>query len=685
MEDPTIYEYLMSLINGQESLAFLNKKEKTTEGQDQASGAAPQKPYQFILVPACILAIIAQFFLEPTSRKPFMAIFLYLSSFGLTWVSVKSWKKENYDQQFLSTIKINGNPSFLVVSFLLQIIAFVLFRDNRFTLVNVLIWVFSITTMVLAFWSSDSLSTERKMIKTNSDFPFMITGFLVLILIILFRFWQINSVPAEMYSDHAEKLLDIMDIFNGKFPIFFERNTGREPFQFYITGLIVKVFNTGFTFFSLKLGTILFGLLTLPFIFLIGKELEDKWVGLASVFFAGVAYWPNVISRVALRYSLYPLFAAPVLFYLIKGVRTRKINDFILCALFIGLGLHGYSSFRIIPFFITVIFLIQSIGGCRAKRFSDQLSLLIMVGLISLSVFLPLFRYWFDHPQMFSYRTMTRLMPIEKPLEAPAVVVLFKNFIASFLMPFWNNGSIWVHSIVGRPALDFVTGGFYFYGFLIFSWRWIKDRKMSMFILLLSIPFLMLPSILSLAYPGENPSLNRSAGAYIPIFIIAGYGFITFIRTIRQQLPVNISRAVIVFTILISGGLTLHNNFQLVFDQYKTQFQDNAWNTSEIGQVISGFLKAQNDEAKAFVIPYPHWVDTRLVGFNAGFPGKDFALWREDISQSLVGAGNKLFIYKSEDYETKQILEHEFPEGSASIFYARVTGKEFIIYTVLND
>ena len=150
-------------------------------------------------------------------------------------------------------------------------------------------------------------------------------------------------------------------------------------------------------------------------------------------------------------------------------------------------------------------------------------------------------------------------------------------------------------------------------------------------------------------------------------------------------MPVNISRAVIVFTILISGGLTLHNNFQLVFDQYKTQFQDNAWNTSEIGQVISGFLKAQNDEAKAFVIPYPHWVDTRLVGFNAGFPGKDFALWREDISQSLVGAGNKLFIYKSEDYETKQILEHEFPEGSASIFYARVTGKEFIIYTVLND
>ena len=34
---------------------------------------------------------------------------------------------------------------------------------------------------------------------------------------------------------------------------------------------------------------------------------------------------------------------------------------------------------------------------------------------------------------------------------------------------------------------------------------------------LLSIPLLMLPSILSLAFPDENPALNRAAGDLTPV------------------------------------------------------------------------------------------------------------------------------------------------------------------------
>jgi hypothetical protein len=685
MEEPTIYDFLSSLFKHKNLLRLLRKKQKQPERPLQTDDEVPERHFHFLLIPAGILALTAQYFLEPKNRIPLLAIFLYVNSLGLTWVSIKGWKKVNIDQRVSSGLRTDGNLLFLVISLLLQVVAFILFRENRFTLTNVFFWVLGISTMVLAFWNVTDQPHKREKAKNKPDLPFIIAGVITLLIILVFRISQIEAIPAEMYSDHAEKLLDIMNIFSGKFPIFFERNTGREPFQFYATALIVKLFNIGFTFLSLKIGTVLFGLLTLVYVYLIGMEIENKWVGLAAVIFAGIAYWPNVISRVALRYSLYPLFAAPVLFYLIKGLRTRRINDFILCALFIGLGLHGYSSFRIVPIFVTFILLLQSIGKHRGYRFSDQLSLLIVIGLISLSVFLPLFRYWFDNPQMFSYRTMTRLMPIEKPFEAPVMVVLLKNSISSLLMPFWNNGSIWVHSIPGRPALDFITGGFYFFGLIIFAWRGIKDRNTNMFVLLLSIPFLMLPSILSLAYPGENPSLNRSAGAYIPIFIIAGYGFFSFINSLRQRLPARIRTVVMIFAILISSGLAMRNNYQLVFDQYKTQFQENAWNTSEIGQVISGFLTGQKEESAAFVVPYPHWVDTRLVGFNAGIPGRDFALWQEDINPSLSIYGNLMFIYKPEDYKTKQILEDTFPGGSASIFYARITGKEFIIYTVLND
>ena len=49
-----------------------------------------------------------------------------------------------------------------------------------------------------------------------------------------FRFADLATVPAEMVSDHAEKLLDVVDILNGNYSIFFPRNTGREALQFYL-------------------------------------------------------------------------------------------------------------------------------------------------------------------------------------------------------------------------------------------------------------------------------------------------------------------------------------------------------------------------------------------------------------------------------------------------------------------
>ena len=30
--------------------------------------------------------------------------------------------------------------------------------------------------------------------------------------------------------------------------------------------------------------------------------------------FAGIAYWPNLISRIALRFTLYPFFYAPAVY-----------------------------------------------------------------------------------------------------------------------------------------------------------------------------------------------------------------------------------------------------------------------------------------------------------------------------------------------------------------------------------
>lgn len=683
MDEPSIYDYLKSLFTPGGHIDFHTaaKKEtdKITGPELQPEVSESVKPSHALFVIGSLFAFLGQYFLEPDHKQIVLAVVLYLVSAILI---LRSRTRFYIAQKQVHVVShgIEIKPAFLLLSFALQIAAFICFAGNSFTILNVSLWVGGIILLILAFRDSDIYKLRSQ---SKVDWKFLIVAVLIVCAAVFMRVYQLAEVPGEMYSDHAEKLLDIMDIINGKYSIFFERNTGREPIQFYVTAFIIKVFKTGFTFNSLKIGTVAFGLLTLPFIYLLGKEVGNKWVGLASLFLAGVAYWPNVISRVGLRYSLYPLFTAPTIYFLFKGIREKDINAILLTGIFTGLGLLGYSSFRIVPILIIFAILLFFLSSKNRANRLFTVNSLMLIGLVAFAVFLPLMRYWFDNPGALGYRSMTRLTQVEKPFDEPALIIFMKNAISSLLMPFLNNGYIWVHSIPGRPALDFVSGAFYFVGIISSLKNIRKGGNTEISILLLSIFFLMLPSILSLAYPGENPSLNRSAAAYIPIFIFTGFGFYAFISSIVQLFKRQTGKWLSAVAALFFAAIILANNYNLVFNEYNRQFLQNAWNTTEIGSVIGDFLSGENGKNDAYVIPYPYWVDTRLVGFNAGYPGVDFALWRDDIKDQVDENRNNLFIYKPEDDETGNVLEDLYPDGELSVFYSRILGKEFFIYTVL--
>ena len=74
----------------------------------------------------------------------------------------------------------------------------------------------------------------------------------------------------------------------------------------------------------------------------------------------------------------------------------------------------------------------------------------------------------------------------------------------------------------------------YFLGIAGLLIRYIRKRNWMDLFLLVSIPMLMMPSILSLAYPGENPSLNRSAGAIVPVFVVIGLALEATLRTLKE-------------------------------------------------------------------------------------------------------------------------------------------------------
>ncbi len=43
-----------------------------------------------------------------------------------------------------------------------------------------------------------------------------------------------------------------------------------------------------------------------------------------------------------------------LLYYLIRGLRQSRKNDFVLAGIFIGIGLHGYSPIRMLPIVVSI-------------------------------------------------------------------------------------------------------------------------------------------------------------------------------------------------------------------------------------------------------------------------------------------------------------------------------------------
>ncbi len=666
--------------------------EPAAQQQEQKRRRSPGPAFPWRSLLALGLALVAQVSLLPRSNRAWIpGVILYACAAG--WLVFVSWKNEWTPAELPETGQRQDDyrvrSRWLYASLPLAMVTFLLMGGNRFTVLNVTLWVLAIIFTILAFWQGDiPIKTCWNRLKTHLHFPIKLSVtawtmlvVLTVVLVVFFRVYRINQVPSEMVSDHAEKLLDIWDVLHGQTGIFFPRNTGREAIQMYLTAGIIQVLHTGYSFLSLKLGTILAGLLTLPYLYLLGKELGNRRVGLLAVLFAGIAYWPNVISRIGLRFPLYPLFVAPTLYYLIRGLRTSNRNDFLLAGLALGIGLHGYTPIRILPIIVLVavgLYLLHP--QARGKRLQVISGLMVLV-LVSLVVFLPLLRFALENPTIFNLRAFSRVGTAERALPGPVLLVFLKNLWNASIMFFWSDGTVWVHSITNSPALDVISAALFFLGLGLISLRYIRRRTWQDLFLLLSVPLLMMPSILSLAFPDENPALNRAAGALIPVFILVAIALDGLMAAFEKHLSTkpgrNYAWGVALFLAMISAML----NYDLVFNQYARSFQQSAWNTSEMGEVIREFGALYGSTNTAYVVPYPYWVDTRLVGMIAGDTTRDFAIQPDQLAATLNIPQPKLFLLNPQDETGLNLLRHLFPQGIASNYASKV-GKDFYIYMV---
>ena len=487
MPEPSVLDYIKSLLPWSKERIEIPAENggSQPESSPEESDRRLFQPYPWRSLLAVAIGLFAQLFFEPPHTSVVLGIAFFLVALGmLLWAVLRGeWRLTPLFTSSLRNDPLTFRRSAFVISILFAVLSFLFFTNNLFSGFNLTLWLIALGAFVWSLWlrgpNQPSLWQRMRAFLERGNWQITVSRWTLLLLaaaviVVFFRVYHLQQTPAEPFSDHAEKILDVYDVSQGQTHIFFPRNTGREAIQMYWTLLMSWVFGTGLTFLTLKIGTILIGLFTLPYIYLLGKEVANARVGLLAFILAGIGYWPNVISRIGLRFPLYPLFVAPLLLYLIRGLRTRQRNDFILAGIFLGLGLNGYTPYRIVPFLVIAAIILYVLHSQSKGARQDALLWLVIVGLTSLIIFLPLLRYATENPALFSYRALTRLGSLEQPLQAPWYLVFLSNSWNAFRMFNWNDGVIWVHSIPNRPALDVVTAVLFLAGVALIIVRYIQ-------------------------------------------------------------------------------------------------------------------------------------------------------------------------------------------------------------------
>lgn len=537
-----------------------------------------------------------------------------------------------------------------------------------------------------------------------------------------FRFQDINNTPPEMTSDHVEKLLDVNRVLHGQTNVFFSNNDGRDAIQFYGLALLSQIPGLHLDFYLLKLMTVLEGLITIPVLWWMGREVigrEERrlgnTVGLILAGLVAVSYWHEMLSRLGLRIVLMPLFTALVIIFLVRAVRYNRRADFICTGLALGFGLYAYQAMRMMPVAILVVVGIALVFGLKtwAARRHMLMNLAALV-LVAFAIFVPLFRFAVEYPEDFLRRTSGRLFgedimrttdeggnvilrtpTIEERVNAfnQNVPVLFNNFRNALLMYNWKGDVAWINNAPNTPALDPLIGGLLIVGIGAWLARMVRRRDAFDWGLIPLILVMMLPSALSIAYPIENPSASRISGTLPGIYLLAALPLALIVLALPRMIG-KLGAVLAVIGVAVAFAVSYDNNAVTFFEDYHAAYAQNSLPYSVGGRVLKDFAEASG-YGNAFIIAYPYWWDHRALAIEAGRIDwsntiltldaapqflQDAALRRDDFRLDITK--DMLFFYSVDDISAKRWLETNFPEGQSETVTTYQENHPFNLYRV---
>lgn len=297
---------------------------------------------------------------------------------------------------------------------------------------------------------------------------------LILAAAVIFRLWRFADLPFGVWYDEAEHGLQALRILeSAQFRPIFEGAITGPAHYLYLVAVAFEWF--GVSVQSIRLVSVFFGVLAAFAGYLVGVELFGRRLGLVTAALLAVSSWAVTLSRFGMYSTMStPLFTLMTAAFLLRGLRTRRLLDYALAGLALGLGLSFYTSFRlfvpVVAFFLIYLALHTRITQRAWPPAAFWLGVVMLVFVAEVTV-APLAVYAMKHPEIFWARIEDTFLFAGKS-EAERWPALWENLRRHLLM--FNvfgdpNGR---HNLPGNPMLDPVTGALFVAG-VVYALRFV--------------------------------------------------------------------------------------------------------------------------------------------------------------------------------------------------------------------
>jgi len=560
----------------------------------------------------------------------------------------------------------------MVAAVVLAALAFPRMHGNRFRLDGTVLWLGALGVLAAAS-CEDLREVSRRLlarlgalgagVRLHAD-TLALLGILVIGAFV--RLYRIAELPQEMGCDVPHIYFGIRSVLDGDWPIYFPSHPGREGLFHYLTAPLALVFGLSHT--TIKVSSVLVGLATLPALYLLGKELYSRTVGLVAAYLLAISHWHVILSRRGLRAITMPLFLILAWLWLVRGLGTGRRSAFLLAGLFLGLGMYTYNAFWVVPGLVVLLAAGEVLAG-RAERAWRNVPNLVFAFVVMAVVLVPLARYAYEEPAQYVYRAATRVTALERAIPGEAFSVLVGNVLASLLMFNVEGDVVYSANVPYMRQLGLVTGVFFVFGAALALWRWRRGHNLGV---LMALGATLAPTALSLAFPHEVPNATRAIGALPPAMMLAALGLVTLAgglsRAVSGWADYRYARGAVALgaavLLAVEGWSLLPTYFRgFVLAQPRGNYSISL----DMARTIDAFA------GEAYIVVWPHWYDGNAVRAEFRSTPKD---WHNEITELRaeepplgVEQGQVLVLVHPEDHGAQAVLSAAFPRGVGVMHY----------------